>query len=216
MSFHGQAKVTWKYLIIFLFLRSSRDINYPLYTIFLKVCALFPYPFYQAYALFVVIIVVTKIRDYSGSWQLAYRHISVIILNSNCHWFKSFSKNHRWLIMDNTHHYFIITNNTHHHCTNKPTKWTFTKLIFLFLNFYAFIVFRKRGFIFRKTVVFTGMVFCVLHASVCTVLYVEVCVCVCVFVRERVCVCVCVFHRTHSYIYYTAYTDASKTHYTMP
>jgi hypothetical protein len=42
------------------------------------------------------------------------------------------------------------------------------------------------------------------------------CVCVCVFVRERVCVCVCVFDRTHSSIYYTAYTDASKTHYTMP
>ena len=51
------------------------------------------------------------------SWQLAYSHISVIILNSNRQWFKGYSKNHRWLIVDSTHHYFNITNNTHHHYT---------------------------------------------------------------------------------------------------
>jgi hypothetical protein len=43
----------------------------------------------------------------------------------------------------------------------KPTKCIFYKLIFYFEFFYVFYVFRNRGFIFRKTVVCTGMVLCV-------------------------------------------------------
>ena len=38
----------------------------------------------------------------------------------------------------------------------KPTKFTFSQLIIF--NFYVFYMFRNRGFIFRKTVVYTGVV----------------------------------------------------------
>ena len=47
-----------------------------------------------------------------------------------------------------------------------PTKCTFPKLIFQFLYFDVFYVFRAGEFTFRKTAVYTVMVQYVLHASV--------------------------------------------------
>jgi len=56
------------------------------------------------------------------------------------------------------------------HCNiiiqHKLTKCTFSKLIFQFLIFDVFYVFRTREFIFRKTVLYTVIVRYVLHASV--------------------------------------------------
>jgi hypothetical protein len=47
--------------------------------------------------------------------------------------------------------YYIITQ-------YKPTKCTFSRLIFQFVIFDVFYMFRTRGFIFRKTAIYTGMV----------------------------------------------------------
>jgi hypothetical protein len=56
------------------------------------------------------------------------------------------------------------------HCNvilqHKPTKCTGPKLIFAFLIFFVFYMFRTKLFIFRKTAVYTVMVWYVVHAAV--------------------------------------------------
>ena len=47
---------------------------------------------------------------------------------------------------------------------HKPPKYTLSKSVFQFSNFDVFYIFRTRGFIFRKTAVYTVMVWYVLHA----------------------------------------------------
>jgi len=48
----------------------------------------------------------------------------------------------------------------------KRKKCTFSKLIYIFIIFYIFYLFRTRRFIFKKTVIYTVMVWYVLHTSV--------------------------------------------------
>ena len=47
---------------------------------------------------------------------------------------------------------------------HKPPKYILSKSVFQFSNFDVFYMFRTRGFIFRKTAVYTVMVWYVLHA----------------------------------------------------
>ena len=51
---------------------------------------------------------------------------------------------------------------------HKPTKCTFSELIFNFWFFDVFYMFRTRGFVFRKAVVCTVKVWYVLHAEITT------------------------------------------------
>ena len=55
----------------------------------------------------------------------------------------------------------------------KPPKCTFYKLIFQCLNFYVFYMFRTRWFVFRKTVVYTVMVWYIVCIPVPAVQQVE-------------------------------------------
>jgi hypothetical protein len=77
----------------------------------------------------------------------------------------------------------------------KRKNWTFYKLIFKLLIFDAFCMLRTQGSIFRKTVVCTVMVLCVLQTSVHTLLPIILLILifllcfVLIIVRVSYCVC---------------------------